>query len=60
MISEKTGKNRKETTVDFKYKGQKVFGDFDQMSLVPGWAFFHVLIGPILPKTNKITLKSRF
>ena len=23
-------------TVDFKYKGQKVFGDFDQMSLVPG------------------------
>ena len=23
-------------TVDFKYKGQKVFGDLGQMSLVPG------------------------
>ena len=27
-------------TVDFKYKGPKVFGDSDQKSLVPGWAFF--------------------
>ena len=29
-------------TVGFKYKGPKVFGDFDQKSLVPG-NFFNTL-----------------
>ena len=31
-------------TVGFKYRGHKVFGDFGQMSLVPGWTFFSILL----------------
>ena len=31
-------------TVGFKYKGHKVFGDFGQMSLVPGCTFFSILL----------------
>ena len=40
-------------TVGFKYKGHKVFGDFGQMSLFPGWTLFSILSDPNYRKLTK-------